>query len=51
MYQSGNWLVPTKNFAVYSDKPPMLFWLANLSGHRASELAARMVGPVLWPCG
>ena len=49
MYQSGNWLVPTKNFAVYSDKPPMLFWLVNLvwlvTG--VSEFAARMVGPVL----
>ena len=49
MHQSGNWLVPTKNFALYSDKPPLLFWAINLvwllTG--VSEFAARLVGPVL----
>ncbi|RCW87092.1 ArnT family glycosyltransferase [Paracoccus lutimaris] len=49
MHQSGNWLVPTRNFAIYSDKPPLLFWAINLvwlvTG--VSELAARLIGPVL----
>jgi 4-amino-4-deoxy-L-arabinose transferase-like glycosyltransferase len=49
MRHSGNWLVPTKNFAVYSDKPPLLFWMINVvwmvTG--VSELAARLVGPIL----
>ena len=48
MHQSGNWLVPTKNFALYSDKPPLLFWAINLvwllTG--VSEFAARLVGPI-----
>ncbi len=48
MSQSGDWLVPTKNFAIYSDKPPFLFWIINLvwmvTG--VSEYAARLVGPV-----
>ncbi len=47
MHRSGNWLVPTKNFALYSDKPPLLFWTINLvwlvTG--ISEFAARLVGP------
>lgn len=48
MHLSGNWLVPTKNFALYSDKPPLLFWMINLiwllTG--VSEFAARLVGPL-----
>ena len=48
MHLSGNWLVPTKNFAIYSDKPPLLFWLVNLvwlvTG--VSEVAGRMVVPL-----
>jgi 4-amino-4-deoxy-L-arabinose transferase-like glycosyltransferase len=49
MHLSGDWLVPTKNFALYSDKPPLLFWLINLvwlvTG--VSEFAARIVVPAL----
>lgn len=47
MHLSGDWLVPTKNFAPYSDKPPLLFWVINLvwSVTGVSETAARMVGP------
>lgn len=48
MHHSGNWLVPSKNFAPYSDKPPLLFWAINLvwlfTG--VSSFAARLVGPV-----
>lgn len=51
MHLSGDWLVPSKNFAPYSDKPPLLFWAINLvwlvTG--VSEFAARMVGPLF--CG
>ncbi|WP_323715861.1 ArnT family glycosyltransferase [Paracoccus aminovorans] len=47
MHTTGNWLVPSKNFAFYSDKPPLLFWAINLvwlvTG--VSALAARLVGP------
>ncbi|GGE08973.1 hypothetical protein GCM10011390_30040 [Aureimonas endophytica] len=31
MWQNGNWFVPTMNFAAYDDKPPLLFWLIDLS--------------------
>ncbi|WP_428296094.1 ArnT family glycosyltransferase [Hyphomicrobium sp.] len=31
MRASGNWIVPTLNFAPYSHKPPLLFWLINAS--------------------
>lgn len=48
MHQTGNWLVPSKNFAPYSDKPPLLFWAINLvwlvTG--VSEFAGRMVVPL-----
>lgn len=47
MHTTGDWLVPTKNFALYSDKPPLLFWVINLvwlvTG--VSGFAARLVGP------
>ncbi|MGI1662264.1 ArnT family glycosyltransferase [Palleronia sp. KMU-117] len=47
MWLAGDYLVPTKNFALYTDKPPLLFWLINLvwlfTG--VSEIAARLVGP------
>lgn len=58
MHLNGNWLVPTKNFAPYSDKPPLLFWLMNLAWMvtGVSDTVARMVGPVfaaltLWLTG
>lgn len=53
MHQSGNWWVPTKNFALYSDKPPLLFWAINLvwlvTG--VGEFAARLVGPIFGLAG
>ena len=49
MYLSGNPFLLTENFASYSHKPPLLYWLINLvwlvSG--PSELAARLVGPAM----
>lgn len=47
MWARGDWLVPTKNFALYTDKPPLLFWTINLvwSVTGVSETAARLVGP------
>lgn len=47
MHVSGNWLVPHLNGAVYSHKPPLLFWLINLvwSVFGVTETAARLVGP------
>lgn len=48
MWQSGDYLVPTKNFELYPHKPPLLFWLVNLVWGLTgvSEIAARLVGPV-----
>ncbi len=45
---SGDLLVPTKNFALYTHKPPLLFWLiqAVWAVTGVSEIAARLVGPV-----
>lgn len=47
MHTTGNWLVPSKNFALYSDKPPLLFWAINLVwlATGVSGFAARLVGP------
>ena len=47
MWLRGDYFVPTKNFAVYSHKPPLLFWLINLAWAvtGVSETAARLVGP------
>ncbi len=47
MHQSGDWLVPHLNGALYTHKPPLLFWLINLvwSVFGVSETAARLVGP------
>ncbi len=47
MRVGGNWLVPHVNGALYSDKPPLLFWLINLvwSVTGVSDTAARLVGP------
>ena len=48
MWQSGDYFVPTKNYGIYTHKPPMLFWAINLiwvfTG--VSEFAARLVGPL-----
>ncbi|WP_299653522.1 glycosyltransferase family 39 protein [uncultured Jannaschia sp.] len=47
MWLSKDWLVPTRNFEIYSHKPPLLFWAINavwwFTG--VSEVAARLVGP------
>jgi len=47
MRVTGDWLVPHKNGAIYTDKPPLLFWLINLvwSVTGVSDWAARIVGP------
>lgn len=47
MHLSGDWLLPSKNFALYSDKPPLLFWVINLVWQvtGVSDHAARLVGP------
>lgn len=47
MHLGGNWLVPHLNGAVYSHKPPLLFWLINLvwTVFGVSETAARLIGP------
>ncbi len=47
MWLSGDWLVPSKNFAIYPDKPPLLFWLINLvwGVTGVSETAGRLVAP------
>lgn len=48
MWLGGDLLVPTKNFALYTHKPPLLFWLIQavwaMTG--VSETAARLVGPI-----
>jgi 4-amino-4-deoxy-L-arabinose transferase-like glycosyltransferase len=31
MKETGNWIVPHLNGSVYSEKPPLFFWLVNLS--------------------
>jgi 4-amino-4-deoxy-L-arabinose transferase-like glycosyltransferase len=31
MKESGNWIVPHLNGTVYAEKPPLFFWLVNLS--------------------
>ncbi len=47
MRTGGDWLVPHVNGALYSDKPPLLFWLINLvwAVTGVSDTAARLVGP------
>ena len=48
MWHSGEWLVPHKNGAIYTDKPPLLFWLINLVWRVAGvgENAAQLVSPL-----
>lgn len=44
----GSWFLPLKNFDLYTDKPPMLFWLINLVWWAMGEVsgaAARLVAP------
>lgn len=58
MAQSGQYVVPHKNGAIYSDKPPLLFWLIQLvwAAVGPSGVAARLVAPafgiaMLWLTG
>jgi 4-amino-4-deoxy-L-arabinose transferase-like glycosyltransferase len=46
MRTTGNWSLPTLNFAPYSHKPPLLFWLINASWSvfGLSVWPARMIG-------
>lgn len=48
MWLSGDYFVPTRNFALYTHKPPLLFWSINLiwAVLGVSETAARLVGPL-----
>lgn len=48
MWQSGDYLLPTRNFELYTHKPPLLFWSINLiwAVTGVSETAARLVGPL-----
>ena len=47
MHLSGDWLHLTRNFELYTHKPPLLFWLINLvwAVTGVSDFAARLVGP------
>lgn len=47
MRVTGDWLVPHKNGAIYTDKPPLLFWLINLAWMitGVSDWSARIVAP------
>jgi 4-amino-4-deoxy-L-arabinose transferase-like glycosyltransferase len=49
MWLRDGWLVPTLNFAPYSQKPPLLFWLINAvwSVTGVSQIAARLVPVVV----
>ncbi len=48
MWQSHNFLVPHINGLPYSHKPPLLFWLINLSWQLfgVGEWSARLIGPL-----
>ncbi|MCK8463140.1 glycosyltransferase family 39 protein [Aliiroseovarius sp. S1339] len=48
MWQSGDYFVPTKNYGIYTHKPPLLFWAINViwAFTGVSEFAARLVGPL-----
>lgn len=48
MRLEGSWVLPLKNFELYTDKPPLLFWLINLvwtAVGAVSGFAGRLVGP------
>lgn len=48
MWRNGNWLVPHVNGQIYSDKPPLLFWLILAAWHLGGVHAgsARLVAPL-----
>lgn len=44
-----SWLLPIKNYGLYTDKPPLLFWLINLGWTMTggvSGFVARLIGPI-----
>lgn len=48
MRLENSWFLPLKNFELYTDKPPLLFWLINLVWSVVGEVsgfAGRLVGP------
>ncbi|TMV93537.1 glycosyltransferase family 39 protein [Thioclava sp. BHET1] len=49
MHLNHNWFVPTKNFELYTDKPPLLFWLINVAWAigGVSDFLGRLVGPAI----
>ncbi|UJF17109.1 glycosyltransferase family 39 protein [Vibrio sp. SS-MA-C1-2] len=49
MWMNNNWLVPHINGATYAHKPPMMFWLINITWgiFGVSELATRLIVPFL----
>ncbi|UTM60283.1 glycosyltransferase family 39 protein [Photobacterium sp. CCB-ST2H9] len=52
MWHGGDWLVPHKNGLPYAHKPPVLFWLINLSWmlFGVNDVATRMIVPLLACC-
>lgn len=48
MWRTGDYLVPHLNGELYSQKPPLLFWLINLAWgvFGVHEWAARLIGPL-----
>ena len=48
MWQQGSFIVPIKNGAFYSDKPPLLFWLMHFtwSIFGVNEFSARIIAPL-----
>jgi 4-amino-4-deoxy-L-arabinose transferase-like glycosyltransferase len=48
MWLNGNYIVPTRNFELYTHKPPLMFWSINLAWmiFGVSETAARLVAPL-----
>ncbi|ALI56303.1 ArnT family glycosyltransferase [Celeribacter marinus] len=48
MHLTGDYLVPTKNFELYTHKPPLLFWVMNLlwGVFGVSEYVARLAAPM-----
>ncbi len=48
MWRTGDYLVPHLNGEIYSQKPPLLFWLINVAWGMfgVHEWAARLIGPL-----
>ncbi len=48
MEATGNWLVLRVDGQIYSDKPPLYFWLANLAAHGAGRITPVCFLLVTW---